>query len=109
MDSDLEHQMTTDQSQDPKYIAAHRAAFQCTDAPTTLTVGNLVWIIDHYYPGVVERFDDRGRAVIRTWWDADETDELAYTPKEYKQLRVDTTEATREFWPAPKGWERVEA
>jgi hypothetical protein len=106
--TDDDHQFTN-QSENPTYIAAHRVAFQTTEPPTNLKVGDHVWIIDHYYPGLVTRFDDKGRAVIQTWRDADEQDEFEYTPKEYKQLRVDPIEASRAFWPAPRGWNHIES
>jgi hypothetical protein len=100
MDNDTEHQFITHAS-NPSYISAHRIAFQTTDAPTNLKVGDHVWIIDHYYPGLVIRASAaEGRAVVKTWWDADEPDELEYTTADYKQLRVDASEASRAFWPS---------
>lgn len=104
-------------SENQSFVAKHRAAFHNTEAPTALAVGDRVWIVDHYYPGVVVRVDVHGRVLVSTpQWDCDAEApamrggalvdiRLTYRPGHYRQLRVDA--ASAEFWPSPKGWTSV--
>lgn len=105
-------------SENAEFIAKHRAAFRA-EAPTALAVGDLVWIIDHYYPGRVVHVASDGHAIVSTpQWDYDAKrpmvrdgavvdTRLTYHPEHYRQLRVDA--ASAEFWPSPSGWSHVES
>lgn len=106
---DLDTTLTVHPSEVPAFVAAHRVAFHDLPVPDKLHVGELVWIIDHYYPGVVNHVDAHGHAVVKIpQWDYDVqapmtrkgkliTSELHYHKRHYPQLRVDVASAA--FWP----------
>jgi len=109
--------MNNHPSDNPAFVAAHRAAFHSLAAPTTLTAGQHVWILDHYYPGVVVHVASDGGAVVRTpQWGTDKPMvgdgrlvdiRLTYLREHYSQLRVDLASAA--FWPQPYGWVDAQA
>ena len=98
---------------DPRLVAARRTAFRDLQAPQTLQVGDLVWIQDHYYPGMVRSVTQTGTALVQTatwdYWtestrsDADGRlvlDEYAYPRSAYQQLRVDPS--SEKFFPSQR-------
>lgn len=115
---DRDNTLTIHPSEAPAFVAAHRVAFHDLPAPDELHVGEFVWIVDHYYPGVVNHVDARGHAVVKIpRWDYDAqapmvrdgklvTSELHYHKRHYPQLRVDADSVR--FWPSPRSSIRVE-
>jgi hypothetical protein len=101
-----------------EFVIAHANAFRALPVPAKLEENDLVWLADHYYPGIVTRAGERSVTVSAPTWDpetgramtrSDGTlalDKYHYPRALYRMLRVDA--ASTEFWPSPAGWASVE-